>query len=63
MEYIEYYTRLILGLSFAILSILSLYRINKRRESYKASKLKQLTIVYILMFLTGIGWITTAFYY
>lgn len=59
----DYYTRLIIGLSFVIVSILSLYRINKSSESYKASKLKQLKIVYILMFLTGIGWIITAFIY
>ena len=57
------YARLILGLSFDILSILSLYRIYKRHESYNASKLKQLTIVYILMFLTGVYWIITAFIY
>lgn len=59
----DFYTRLILGLSFVIISILSLYRINKSSESYNAPKLKQLKIVYILMFLTGIGWIITAFIY
>ena len=57
------YARLILGLSFDIVSILSLYQIYKRSESYNTSKLKKLTIVYILMFLTGIGWIITAFIY
>ncbi len=59
----DFYIRLILGLSWIIIGILSLYLINKRSESYKASKLKQLKIVYILMFLIGIGWIITAFIY
>ncbi len=59
----DFYIRLILGLSWIIIGILSLYLINKRSESYNASKLKQLKIVYILMFLTGIGWIITAFIY
>lgn len=59
----DYYIRIIIGLSFTIVSILSLYLINKRPEIYKTSKPKQLTIIYILMLITGIGWIITAFIY
>jgi len=62
MDYINI-TRLILGLSWIILGILSLYRINKRSESYNTSKFKQLTIIYILMLIIGIYWIITAFIY
>ncbi len=59
----DFYARLIIGLSFAIVSILSLYLRNKRPESYKTSKPKLAKIIYIPMFLTGIYWIITAFIY
>lgn len=59
----DFYARLIIGLSFAIVSIISIYLINKRPESYKTTKPKQMTIIYILMLITGIYWITTAFIY